>query len=262
MSASARLHHQLSGRADATETVLFSAGLGGVGGYWTPQAASFGAEYRLLTYDQRGTGRSPAALGPEHDIAAMAADALAAMDDAGVRRCHVVGHAVGGLIGLEMARLAPERISALVVVNGWARIDAHTRRCFAVRTDLLRDSGTAAFVRAQPIFLYPASWLARHEARLAEEERHGVEHFQGAANWLQRVAAAGRFDIRPHLAGIRTRTLVLATRDDVLVPFQASEALAAGLPDARLVVLDGGGHAVNVTDPAAFDAAVLGFLRG
>lgn len=222
--------------------------------------AVFGRDFRVLTYDQRGTGRSAEALSPTHDIAAMADDALLVMDRAGVERCHFIGHALGGLTGLDLARRAPHRLSSLTVVNGWARIDAHTARCFAVRTDLLRDSGVAAFVRAQPIFLYPASWLADNAGRMEAEEAHALASFQGASNWRRRVMAATAFDIAAELPAIRTRTLVLAARDDVLAPYQNSAALACGLSRATLRVMPTGGHAMNVTEPATFEMTVLDFL--
>ncbi len=53
----------------------------------------------------------------------------------------------------------------------------------------------------------------------------------------------------------------MAARDDVLVPFTCSDRLAEGIAEASLVVMPGGGHACNVTEAAAFDAAVLPFLR-
>ncbi len=240
---------------------MLSSGLGGNAGYWFPQLETFGQNFQVLTYDQRGTGRSAEVLSPTHDIPAMADDALQVLDRAGIGQCHFVGHALGGLIGLDLARRAPHRLLSLTVVNGWARIDAHTARCFAVRTDLLRDSGVAAFVRAQPIFLYPASWLADNTKRMEAEEAHALESFQGASNWLQRVTAAAAFDISADLSAISTRTLILAAHDDVLVPYQNSAALADGMPRATLNVMPTGGHAMNVTEPVAFNTTVLDFLR-
>jgi len=55
----------------------------------------------------------------------MANDVVSILDDAGCDAAHVLGHALGGLIGLELARRHPARIASLVLVNAWARIDPH-----------------------------------------------------------------------------------------------------------------------------------------
>jgi aminoacrylate hydrolase len=244
----------------AAETVLLSSGLGGVAGYWQPQLGALTERYRVVTYDQRGTGRSRAPLPDRYSVAMMVDDVLAVLDAAGCGACHFVGHALGGLIGLDLALRAPARLASLTVINGWARLDSHTARCFAVRADLLRHVGVAAYVRAQPIFLHPAAWLSAHAAPLAEEEQRGIATFQGAETLLRRIDAISRFDIADRLASIATPTLVAATRDDILVPYTCSLALAAGLENATLDLAETGGHAGNVTNPAPFNAALLGFL--
>src|SRR5262249_24029721 len=151
-------------------------------------------------------------------------------------RAHFVGHALGGLVGLALAERHPERLHSLTVVNGWAAASSHTRRCFDMRLLLLKHEGAATYVRAQPIFLYPADWLARNEALVAREEAHGLAGFQGAGNLRARVAALLAFDARPSLGRLALATLIVAARDDVLVPSTMSEELAAGIPGARLHV--------------------------
>jgi aminoacrylate hydrolase len=247
-------------RLDA-ETVLLSSGLGGAAGYWTPQLEALKQHYRVIAYDQGGTGRSGGTLPPAgYSIAAMADEVVGVLDDSGTATAHFVGHALGGLIGLELARRQPQRLRSLTVANGWAAAQAHTKRCFELRLMLLKHEGPAAYVRAQPIFLYPADWLARNEARAAQEEAHGLAHFQGEANLRARIAALLAFDARAVLDKLTLPTLIVAARDDVLVPCVASEELAAAIPGARLHVAPWGGHAINVTEQATFDSVLLDFL--
>jgi aminoacrylate hydrolase len=247
------------GPEPGAETVLLSSGLGGAAGYWAPQVAALKQRYRLVVYDQAGTGRS-GDLPPDHSIAAMADEAAAVLDASGTTTAHFVGHALGGLVGLELASRQPDRLRSLTIVNGWAAAQAHTRRCFDTRLLLLKHEGPAAYARAQPIFLYPADWLERNAERAAQEEAHGLAAFQGEANLKARIAALLAFDVRPHLAAITLPTLIVAARDDVLVPSLASEELAAAIPAARLHVAPWGAHAVNVTEPDAFNAVLLDFL--
>ena len=84
-------------------TVLLSSGLGGTAGYWAPQLAALKARYRVVTYDQAGTGRNKRDLPADHSIAAMADEALAVLDATKTDTAHFVGHALGGLVGLELA---------------------------------------------------------------------------------------------------------------------------------------------------------------
>ena len=244
------------------DTVLLSAGLGGTAGYWAPQLAALRERYRVVTYDQAGTGRNRRKLPADHSITAMADEVLAVLDATETKACHFVGHALGGLAGLDLAVRRPDRLLSLTVVNGWAAAHAHTKRCFEARLALLKHGGPAAYVRAQPIFLYPADWLAQNAARMEQEEAHGLAGFQGADTLRRRIAALLAFDATPHLGAVRVPTLLAAARDDVLVPSAMSSALSMAIPGSTLHIAPWGAHALNVTKPAAFNALLLDFLRG
>lgn len=248
---------------DKTEapTIVVSAGLGGLGAFWRPQMAALADRYHVIAYDHRGTGANAGPLPEPYAISSMADDVFAIVDDAGIDRFHFMGHALGGLVGIETALREPARVASLILVNAWDRVSSHTRRCFAARLALLECAGPEAYVRAQPIFLYPAAWLARHEERVAKEEAHGIANFQGADVLKRRIGALLAFDASERLNEIRVPTLVAASRDDMLVPYTCSELLAAGIRGAKLWLATEGGHASSVTDPEAFNAEIIGFLE-
>ncbi|MGI6245732.1 MAG: pyrimidine utilization protein D [Pseudochelatococcus sp.] len=255
------MHVEITGlTGEDAPAVLLSSGLGGAGGYWAPQVEALGRAFRVVTYDHRGTGGTGGEVPEKGGIGAMADDVLDIARRLGLTRFDFVGHALGGLIGLHLALHHPGLIRRLVLVNAWSRTDPHTERCFDVRIALLQRAGVGAFVRAQPLFLYPASWMADNPQRLAREEAHALARFQGETNLLRRVAALRAFDIDAQLHAVATPTLVMATQDDLLVPYGRSLRLAEGLPDARLLLLARGGHAVNVTDAAPFNRHLLAFL--
>lgn len=256
------MHYEIAGRTDsAAETIVLSAGLGGAGAFWQPQMAALTELFRVVTYDQRGTGRNTENLPGNYSIGHMADDVIAMLESLGVSKCHFMGHALGGIVGLEIALRKPSLLSKLILVNAWAKADSHTGRCFAVRKHLLLNVGVEAYVQAQPIFLYPAAWLSQNAERVALEEKHGIAHFQGADTILKRIGALLAFDVSDRLGEIKVPTLVAASRDDVLVPWTASRILADGLPDAEFWMVPDGGHGFTVTEPEIFNAKVLSFLE-
>jgi aminoacrylate hydrolase len=254
------LHFEEHGPADAPPLIL-SAGLGGTGGYWRPNLAALAAGHRVILYDHRGTGRSERALPAGLQVEDMADDVTQLMDGLGLERARFVGHAAGGLIGLTLAVRSPERLTSLVVVNGWSRLDPHFARCFEARLALLRDTGPRAYLRAQPIFIYPATWSSEHRNELDVELEEQLAHFQGSDNLEKRVAALQAFYLDDRLAEIRTPILAVAAKDDVLVPWTCTPAYAERIASATSRLMDWGGHACNVTDPDTFNALVLDFLR-
>lgn len=150
--------------ADAPVVVLIS-GLGGSGSYWLPQLAVLDQEYQVVCYDQRGTGNNPDTLAEDYSIAQMAAELHQALVAAGIERYAVVGHALGALVGMQLALDYPASVTVLVSVNGWLRINAHTRRCFQVREQLLHSGGARhGWKRSRCSSIPPTGWRPAHLA--------------------------------------------------------------------------------------------------
>lgn len=255
-----RLRFDIHEGPEGAQTVVLSSGLGGSAGYWSANLPALTARHRVVTYDHRGCGRTGGSVPEGTTIADMADDLQEVLEASATPRAHIVGHALGGLIGLEMALRTPERVASLTLINAWSRVDGQSLRCFETRLALLDHAGVPAFVRAQPLFLYPGEWMAARPEHMAAEEAHGIAHFQGVENVKRRIAALAAFDRDDRLGEVAVPVLALATRDDLLVPWSRSARLAEGIAGARFVLEPEGAHAVNVTRPERFDTILADFL--
>ena len=260
MPVAGGLYYEEHGPAGG-EPLILSSGLGGSASYWTPNIAALAERHRVIAYDHRGTGRSDRDVPGDLTIEAMAADLRGLMDALDIPRATLIGHAIGGMIGLAFDLIEPDRLARLVIINGWGKLDPHTARCFDTRLVLLRG-GPRAFVHGQPIFLFPAQWISDHHEQLEAEEEVHLAHFPGAEMVGRRIAAARRFNVADRLGAIEVPTLLIATEDDMLVPISCSEALAKQIKGAQLARMVRGGHAVNVTRADEFNMWLLDWLGG
>ena len=255
-SDGAEIFYESHGSGDA---IVMSAGMGGGGAFWTPQVAALSTKYRVILYDHVGTGRSRTVDRPR-TIAGMAEDIVSVMDAAGVDAAHVVGHAIGGIVGLELAMTQPQRLRSVTVVNGWGRADAFLRRCFEVRREILKASGPRAYVRAQPLFLFPPQWIAENGAKLDADEPHMIAHFPAAATMQARIEMFLAFAPGERLKSIATPVLVTTAADDALVPAYLTRELAAAISGAQLREVAYGAHAFTAVTPDVFNTMLLEFL--
>ncbi len=244
------------------EAVLMSAGLGGHGAYWRPQLSAL-ENFQAILYDHRGTGESDRSeLPDDYGAAHLADDMLRILDGLEIEAAHMVGHAAGAVAALELARIHPDRVKSIVSVNGFAKADRHFKRCFEIRTAIYDADGPEAYLKAQPLFLFPAEWISDHLDELDAQVAHHAPGFQSHDTLMKRIGALTRFDVSGDLDSITCPVLVIATVDDMLVPIRSSVALDEGLPDSQLIALPWGGHAVNLTVPDDFNSYLSTFLKG
>ena len=223
--------------------------------FWEPVRGTLAGSRPVIAPDFPGLGSVPAAAPPTVDGAADAlADRIAREVPGG--RAAVCGLSLGGYVALALAARHPDRVAALVLAD--TRAEPDTPEAAAGRHASAADvraRGTQAFIDAFVPRLVAAGAAAAAAAARAIAERQSPEGVAGALE-----ALAGRADRRPDLAAIAAPTLVVVGAEDALTPPDRSEALAAAIPDAELVVLPGAGHLSALERPAEFAAAVDGFL--
>jgi 3-oxoadipate enol-lactonase len=249
------LDHDIRGDPGAPPVVL-SSSLGTTKAMWDPQAGPLAERLRVIRHDHRGHGASPVPPGP-YEIADLAGDVLALLDDLGVRRTSLVGLSLGGMVGMWLAAHAPERIDRLVLMCTAAKLGPPS--LWAERAAAVREAGSTEPIADGVVdrWLTPAyaerhpDARARLRAMLAAQPPDGYAACCGA---IERMDQTGDLD------AIRAPTLVIAGAEDQATPLEHLERIAGGIPGARLEVLSPAAHVASVEQADAVNRLVLDHL--
>ena len=249
------VHHEVRG-PDGAPWVLMANSLGSDLRMWRPQADVLATRYRVVRYDMRGHGRSPAPAGP-YALADLAGDALALLDRLGVERAHVVGLSLGGMVGLQLAATAPDRIDRMVLCCTAAHLPPAQN--WRDRAATVRSAGMAA-ISGTVVGRWLTPAFASAAPGLVEQLRAMVDATppEGYAGCCEAIAA---MDLRPQLGQIIAPTLLVAGADDPATPVQHAQRIAEALADARVVTVGPAAHLANLEQPTAVTQHILGHLR-
>jgi 3-oxoadipate enol-lactonase len=251
-----RLAASLERRPAGAPVLVLGNSLGTTGELWRPQLAALAARFRLLRYEHRGHGGSPAPPGP-YTIAGLGADVLRLLDESGIETAHHCGVSLGGMVGMWLAVNAPDRIGALALCCTSACLPP--AQMWAGRAALVRSAGMASISQQIVGRWFTPAFAARHPGVaagfVATMERRVVP--EGYAGCCEAIAA---MDLRPLLGSVTARTLVIAGADDPATPPWYGAAIASAVPGARLRVIRGAAHLANVSQAAEVTAALLAHL--
>jgi 3-oxoadipate enol-lactonase len=254
MSDLVRLAASLDGPQDAPVLVLGNS-LGSTRDVWEPQLAALGEHFRLLRYEHRGHGGSPAPPGP-YTIAELGADVLRLLDDSGIEHASYCGVSLGGMIGMWLAMNAPGRIDALALCCTSARFPdtgLWVQRAATVRGDGLPSISAQVVSRwftpgfAARFPSVPAAFAATLD---------GVDP-EGYAGCCEAIAG---MDLRAGLPRISAPTLVICGSEDPSTPPWHGAVIARRIAGSRLLVIRGAAHLANVSAPGEVTAALRAHL--
>jgi 3-oxoadipate enol-lactonase len=221
---------------------------------WSGVGDALAAHRRVIRVDARGFGQSP--LAGAANIADLADDVAALLDELRIDRAAVLGMSMGGYGALAFAARHPARLSALVLCD--TRADGDPPAMRAARNGAIariRDQGVDAYLPGSiPRLLSPQAPPALWAHLLARAETRGSSLIAGIE------ALRDRPDRTRDLAAIRCPTLVVRGADDQVTPAEEMEKLAAGIAGARFVTLPEAGHLSHIEAPGPFLEAVGGFL--
>ena len=229
--------------------VLLSHGYGSTSHMWAAQVEALKSRYRVITWDMRGHGQTDSPEDPaQYSEQATVDDMAAILSHLGIEQAVIGGLSLGGYMSLAFNLAHPEMVRALMLFDtgpgyrnpagreGW---NETARK----RAERFEERGLDALGRGAEV------QVARHRSA------------QGLAHAARGMLA--QFDARviESLQGIAVPTLVLVGDQDQ--PFLAgTDYMANKIPNATKAVIENAGHASNLDQPAAFNAAVVAFLGG
>jgi 3-oxoadipate enol-lactonase len=237
--------------------VLLGGSLGANLAMWQPQLPVLSARFSVIRYDHRGHGGSPVAPGP-YTIDELGSDVLAMLDRLQLERVSWCGLSLGGMVGMWLSINAPARIERLVLICTSAYLppaQAWTERAATVREagspEAVADAVIARWF-TEPFARERPDIVGRHRAMIASTSAEGY------AGCCEAIAI---MDLRPGLAGIVAPTLVIAGEQDPATPPEHARTIAAGIPGARLEILDPAAHLCNVERSADVTALIVDHLN-
>lgn len=247
--------------AGAGPLVMFLHGNGFSRLDWHDQIADFASDFTAAAWDARGHGASEDYDGP-YRFADVCDDLLRVLDRLGSERTHLVGHSMGGRVALEFQNRFPDRVKSVVFAGTSAKREPPlsadelgvrlARRVAPLRDGIdlrrLAEDNTRRYL-AQGA---SAEVFERVAARLASVRRDSY------AKTLETVVSYTDF---PEFSTVRVPCLVLTGAEDPQASPDYAREVAAQIAGARLALIPGAGHMVNMEQSAAFSAAVLAFIR-
>ena len=244
--------------------LLLVMGAGGGSAAWFFQIRDFKRHYRVIVFDNRGMGRTQRSPVP-YTIKTMADDAVGLLKHLGIEKAHVLGMSLGGRVAQEIAITYPDMVERLILVAATSKAEDSATpgmlEAFAVKEgDTRVDFRSIDYRRAHRKIVSLAYNKRLYRTILVPLARLQIWREDIEAHLELMEAEVGHTTL-DRLHTIKARTLVMQGTEDRIVYPRTCEELAGRIPNAKLVQLEGGSHALYFEMRRRFNKEVLDFLR-
>jgi len=249
----------------AGHPLLLIHGLGSTRLGWWKQIEPLSCTYRVIAMDCRDSGESAPGNAP-YTIEDMADDAAGVIQNLNLGAAFVTAISMGGFIALHLAVRHPARVKKLILVSTSAGGATHVNPAPEIAATLIRDPQVDIETRTRHTFslISGPGYMQAHPADLdrivehAQAKPMSLEAYQRQLGAVISHTAGG---VRERLGEIRVPTLVIHGDVDPLVPCANGQALAAGIPNAKLSTYAGVGHLPTIEATERFNREVREFLN-
>lgn len=248
------LHYEMAGKG--APVILIHGGFGDRR-MWDEQFVPLSQVFRVIRYDHRGFGKSPA---PDKAYSPVA-DLVKVMDHLKLTRANLVGNSMGGALALDFALLHPERTGAVVAIAsaaaGYPFPEEDRQRVMAV-ADTARAQGAAA---AAALWLkHPMIGVATHHPRssaLVQQMVQDNQSFLLMDYWPEEPTTPPAFE---RLAGLEANVLFIVGDKDIAPVRDGAAASAARIKGAVVETIAGADHLPQMEEPDRVNKLLVDFI--
>lgn len=244
------------------DPVLLVNGLGADHTAWSLLAEALASRFRVVSFDNPGVGRTEGPRGPYSaelfaDVAAELARSL------GIRRTHVVGASMGGLVAQHVATRHPQLVRSLVLHCPWWRPDRHVTALIRSWQAIAQAAGMRELARQIWLWVFTPRYFEQHPEAFAElEQLAGESPFpQSVEAFCDQAEACVGYEPLEAVAGITAPTLVTVGERDILTPPGHARAVHERIPGSILHIWPEMGHAPFWEIPEQFNELNRDFLE-
>lgn len=230
---------------------------------WAWQTAALAEHFRVITFDPRGLSGSTDDGSHSLSIELIADDIASVLDAMEIERAHILGVSFGGFVAQEFALKYPDRMDKLILAStsfgGANHVSPSLKVLGAFTSTEGLNSGDR--IRQYLSVSFSPDFAVSNPETVEEFCRLREENFVKESVYLGQLRSAFAFDAESRVGQIKVATLIITGDLDTIVPMQNSLNLAAAIPDAELVVIEGGSHMAFVSQAAKFNMIVQEFLE-
>lgn len=232
---------------------------------WSHWLHALAADYRLIRHDQRGNGLSDWEAN-EISFEAFVRDLESVIDATGLDRFSLLGISQGCAISIAYAVRHPERVSRLVLYGGYARGGLKRTRADAEQFEAVTTLMRHGWGQENPAFrqIFTSQFIPGGTIEQVQWFNDLQRMTTSPGNAVRIMQAMANIDVTDLLPRVQVPTLVLHCRNDARISFEGGRQIAAGIPGARFVALEGQNHVMLKSEPAwsRFLDEMRTFLKG